>query len=115
MYGDDVFDEYAKPNQDQEGGEGDGTTGPDGKKMSRKELRRKAQEEERRERQVEADIAAIKASAEGAQFAVSQSIVDPTDPNWLNALDVVIPSISISAHNKELFVNTELLIAHGRR
>ena len=57
----------------------------------------------------------MKASIEGAQFAVSQSIVDINDPQWQNALDIIIPSISISAHSKELFVNTELSIVHGRR
>jgi len=113
MFGDDVFDEYARPNQEQ-GGD-DGGLDASGKKLSRKELRRKAQEAEAKEREIEYNKAMIKASAEGAQFAVSQSIVDPNDPQWLNALDVVIPSISISAHSKELFVNTELNIAHGRR
>ncbi len=52
---------------------------------------------------------------DGAQFAVSQSAIEPTDPLWQNMLDIIIPSISISAHNKELFVNTELRIAHGRK
>ena len=50
-----------------------------------------------------------------AHSSVSQTIVDPNDPNWTNAMDITIPSISISAHSKELFVNTELVIAHGRR
>lgn len=54
-------------------------------------------------------------SAEGAQFAVSQSAVDENDPLWQNALDINIPSLSISAHNKELFLDAELSIAHGRR
>lgn len=68
-----------------------------------------------KERKAEYDVAALKASQEGAQFACSQSIIDPNDPHWQNSLDVIIPSISISAHNKELFVNTELHIVHGRR
>jgi ATP-binding cassette subfamily F protein 1 len=57
----------------------------------------------------------MKASIEGAQFAVSQTIIDPNDANWQNQLDIIIPSVSISAHSKELFVNTELNIVHGRR
>lgn len=61
------------------------------------------------------DAAALKASAEGAQFAVSQSAVNPNDPQWQNALDISIANFSISAHNKELFYNAELNIAHGRR
>ena len=36
----------------------------------------------------------------GAQFAVSQSVVDPNDPMWQNALDIIIPSLSVSAHKK---------------
>ena len=43
MFGDDVFDEYAR-----HGGEDDDGKDDDGKKLSRKELRRKAQEEERK-------------------------------------------------------------------
>ena len=45
----------------------------------------------------------------------SQSVVNINDPQWQNALDIIIPSLSISAHSKELFVNTELSIVHGRR
>ena len=30
-------------------------------------------------------------------------------------LDINIPSVSISAHNKELLINTELRIVHGRK
>ena len=74
--------------------------------MSRKEQRNAAKEAEAAAREKEYNIAAMKASAEGAQFAVSQSIIDPNDPQWQNALDIIIPSVSISAHNKELLVNT---------
>lgn len=58
--------------------------------------------------------AALKASAEGAQFACSQSVVNEDDPMWQNSLDIKIPDFSISAHNKELFHNSSLNIAHGR-
>jgi ATP-binding cassette subfamily F protein 1 len=51
----------------------------------------------------------------GAQFACSQTVIDPKDPQWQNALDIIIPNLSISAHSKELFVNAELSIVHGRR
>lgn len=116
MYGDDVFDEHARP-QDEEGGGGeDGAEGgASGKKMSKKAIRKAAQQAEAKEREVEYNLAAMKASAEGAQFAVSQSIVDLNDPQWQNALDIIIPNLSISAHSKELFVNTEFHIVHGRR
>lgn len=46
---------------------------------------------------------------------MSQSVIDPNDPQWQNALDIIIPNISISAHKKELFINTEFNIVHGRR
>ncbi len=41
--------------------------------------------------------------------------MNENDPQWQNALDVKIPDFSISAHNKELFYNSSLNIAHGRR
>jgi hypothetical protein len=44
--------------------------------------------------------AALKASAQGAQFSCSQSAVNEADPQWQNALDIKIPDFSISAHNK---------------
>jgi hypothetical protein len=113
MYGDEVANEY--------------TTGADqaaltieqieasGKKLSNKEKKKLLKAAEQKQRGLEYDEALMKASAEGAQFACSQSIVDPNDLQWQNSLDVHIPSLSISAHNKELFVDTEFHIAHGRR
>jgi ATP-binding cassette subfamily F protein 1 len=53
-------------------------------------------------------------SREGAQFSCSQTAVDPNDPQWQNSLDVTIPSFTISAYNKNLFVNASLTISHGR-
>lgn len=55
---------------------------------------------EQKQRGLEYDEALMKASAEGAQFACSQTIIDPNDLQWANSLDVNIPSVSISAHNK---------------
>lgn len=126
LYGDDVFSEWGmkKSLRDETGLNNDNNNGKskqvdeydgDGKKLSRKELKKLANEKERAMRELEYNQAMLKASAEGKQFAVSQTIVDLNDPQWLNALDIVIPSISISAHNKELYVNTELIIAQGRR
>lgn len=46
---------------------------------------------------------------------VSQSAVNEEDLQWLNALDIVIPSVTISAHSKELLCNSEVNIVHGRR
>jgi ATP-binding cassette subfamily F protein 1 len=116
MFGDEVFSEHAKPNQEETAAAADADGGSSSsKKLSKKALRKKSQEEERKLREVESNKQAIIDSAEGAQFAVSQSIVDPNDPMWQNALDIIIPSLSISAHKKELFVNAELSIVHGRR
>jgi ATP-binding cassette, subfamily F, member 1 len=108
MYGDEAFSEWGHAKDET-------ATEDSGKKLSRKELKKKAAAEEAALREAEYEKAAIKASMEGAQFAVSQTVMDPNDANWANALDIVIPSISISAHKKELFVNTELMIAAGRR
>jgi hypothetical protein len=115
MFGDEVFSEHAKPNQEETAAAVDADGSSSSKKLSKKALRKKSQEEERKLREVESNKQAIIDSAEGAQFAVSQSIVDPNDPMWQNALDIIIPSLSISAHKKELFVNAELSIVHGRR
>ena len=116
MYGDDVHSEWGKTGAAAaKDGEEDEVEGGKKKKVSRKKLRQQQEEAEAAEREAEYNAAMLKASQEGAQFAVSQTIVDPNDPNWANAMDVVIPSISISAHSKELFVNTELVIAQGRR
>ena len=41
--------------------------------------------------------------------------MNEADPQWQNALDIKIPDFSISAHNKELFHNSSLNVAHGRR
>jgi ATP-binding cassette subfamily F protein 1 len=119
MYGDDVHTEWGNASSGAQGAGDEDEEDEDGgkkkKKVSRKKLRQQQQEVEAKEREEEYNKAMLKASQEGAQFAVSQTIVDPNDPNWQNALDIVIPSISISAHSKELLVNTELVIAHGRR
>lgn len=115
MYGDDVFDEDARPNQDTTVDNSEDALDKKSGKLSNRDRRKMAKEQEAKEREAEYNKAMMKASAEGAQFAVSQTAIDPNDPQWQNALDVVIPSFSISAHNKELFLNSELTIAHGRR
>ena len=66
-------------------------------------------------KEIKYDQAALQASAEGAQFAVSQSVINVDDLQWQNALDINVPNFSISAHNKELFYDAELSIAHGRK
>lgn len=115
MYGDDVHSEWGNPQKNDSDGEDEETTPGKKGKLSNKAKRKLLKEKEAKEREAEYNKAMMKASAEGAQFAVSQSAINPDDPQWQNALDIIIPSISISAHNKELFVNAELNIVHGRR
>jgi ATP-binding cassette subfamily F protein 1 len=91
------------------------THGPDGKKLSNKERKRILKAREAAERFAEYEAKASKASAEGAQFACSQTAVNSNDPQWQNSLDVNIPNFSISAAGKVLFKDASLTIAHGRR
>lgn len=72
-------------------------------------------EREAQLRQVEYEKTAAKASAEGAQFACSQTAINENDPQWQNSLDIVIPSFNISAAGKILFKDASLTVAHGRR
>uniref|UniRef100_A0A7S1B7A2 ABC transporter domain-containing protein n=1 Tax=Corethron hystrix TaxID=216773 RepID=A0A7S1B7A2_9STRA len=91
------------------------THGPDGKKLSNKERKKKLKELEQRRRQMEYEVAAAQASAEGAQFACSQTAFDSNDPTWNNSLDIKVPSFNISAAGKVLFRDATLNISHGRR
>jgi ATP-binding cassette subfamily F protein 1 len=112
MYGDDVHSEWGHAVEE---AENEDATGGSGKKLSNKAKRKLQKEAEAKAREDEYNAAAMKASFEGAQFACSQTAIDQNDPQWQNALDIIIPSISISAHKKELFVNAEFTVAHGRR
>lgn len=87
----------------------------DGKKLSNKERKRRLKEREAQLRQAEYEKQAAQASAEGAQFACSQTAVNEDDPQWQNSLDINIPSFSISAAGKILFKDATFNIAHGRR
>ncbi|KAL7513542.1 hypothetical protein ACHAXN_012015, partial [Cyclotella atomus] len=89
--------------------------GPDGKKLSNKERKKLLKAREAAERAAEYEKQAAKASAEGAQFACSQTAVNENDPQWQNSLDINIPSFNISAAGKILFKDAEFNIAHGRR
>ena len=91
------------------------THGKDGKKLSNKERKRLLKEREAAERLAEFEKTAAKASAEGAQFACSQTAVNVNDPQWENALDINIPNFSISAAGKILFKDASLMIAQGRK
>lgn len=91
------------------------THGPDGKKLSNKERKKLLKAKEAALRQAEYEAKALKASAEGAQFACSQTAVNENDPQWQNALDIKIPSFSISVAGKILFKDSELNISYGRR
>lgn len=89
--------------------------GPDGKKLSNKERKKLLKAREAAERAADYEKQAAKASAEGAQFACSQTAVNENDPQWQNSLDINIPSFNISAAGKILFKDAEFNIAHGRR
>eukprot|EP00588_Corethron_pennatum_P009705 CAMPEP_0194272460 /NCGR_PEP_ID=MMETSP0169-20130528/6023_1 /TAXON_ID=218684 /ORGANISM="Corethron pennatum, Strain L29A3" /LENGTH=1067 /DNA_ID=CAMNT_0039015129 /DNA_START=29 /DNA_END=3232 /DNA_ORIENTATION=- len=89
--------------------------GPDGKKLSNKERKKKMKQIEQQKRELEYEVAAAKASAEGSQFACSQTIVDEKDQMWMNSLDINVPSFNISAAGKVLFKDASLSIVHGRR
>ena len=89
--------------------------GKDGKKLSNKERKRLIKEREAAARAAEYEMVAVKASAEGAQFACSQTAVNTKDPQWQNSLDINVPNFSISAAGKILFKDAALNIAHGRR
>jgi ABC-type glutathione transport system ATPase component len=88
--------------------------GPDGKKLTKKELKKLYKDRNELIRQAAEAKEAEKRSAEGAQFSCSQTAIDENDPMWMNALDINIPSITISAYNKNLFVDAPLTIAQGR-
>ena len=89
--------------------------GPNGKKLSNKERKRLQKEREAAARAAEYEAVAAQASREGAQFACSQTAVNEKDPQWENALDINIPSFSISAAGKVLFKDATFNIGHGRR
>jgi len=89
--------------------------GKNGKKLSNKERKRLLKERQAAERQAEYEKEAAKASAEGAQFACSQTAVNEDDPQWQHSLDINIPSFSISAAGKILFEDATFNIGHGKR
>ena len=120
LFGDEVFSEYSRPKataaakEEEEEEEGEGK-GKKGKGKSNKTKRKALKEQEAKEREEEYNRVMMKRSIEGCQFACSQTIIDPNDPIWQNMLDIIIPNFSISAHSKELFLNAELNVVHGRR
>ena len=87
----------------------------DGKKLSNKERKKLMKTRDAEARAAEYEIAAAKASMEGAQFACSQTAFNEADPQWQNSLDINIPSFNISAAGKILFKDAQFNIAHGRR
>uniref|UniRef100_A0A7S1ZRI5 ABC transporter domain-containing protein n=1 Tax=Ditylum brightwellii TaxID=49249 RepID=A0A7S1ZRI5_9STRA len=89
--------------------------GPDGKKLSNKERKKALKARQAAERAAEYEAKAAKASREGAQFACSQTAVNENDPQWMNSLDINIPSFNISAAGKILFKDSPFIISHGRR
>ena len=85
------------------------------KKLSRKERKALKKKEETEKHKAEEEVRTAKASEDGDQFACSQSAVNENDLHWKNALDIHIPSFSISAAGKVLFSDATLRISQGRR
>jgi ATP-binding cassette subfamily F protein 1 len=83
--------------------------------LSNKERKRRIKEKEAAARMAEYEATAAKNSAEGAQFACSQTAINEKDPQWMNSLDINIPSFTISAAGKILFKDASFNVAHGRR
>jgi ATP-binding cassette subfamily F protein 1 len=89
--------------------------GAPGKKLRRKDRKLLKKKDEAAKRRAEDESAAARASAEGAQFACSQTAVDENNLQWKNSLDVNIPSFGISAAGKILLNDATLRISQGRR
>lgn len=90
----------------------DGEDGAEGRRAKPSNRERKAAQ---RQHQKEAREAAIRAaSAEGAQFSVSQASASSAPAQSDTSL-VKVENFNISAGGKELFVNASLLIVYGRR
>ncbi|KAH9508029.1 ATP-binding cassette sub- F member 1 [Bulinus truncatus] len=58
---------------------------------------------------------AVEEMEEDGQFSVSQAEKSKKDAVLDNQLDIKVEKFSISARGKELFVNADLFITHGRR
>lgn len=86
-----------------------------GKKLSNKARKNLIKSREAEARAAEYEKSAALASAEGAQFACSQTAVNENDPQWQNSLDINIPSFNISAAGKILFQDAAFNIGHGKR
>mmetsp|Transcript_399 Transcript_399/g.565 ORF Transcript_399/g.565 Transcript_399/m.565 type:complete len:755 (+) Transcript_399:795-3059(+) len=91
------------------------THAPDGKKLSNRQRKQLIKEREAAARMAEYEQVAAKASAQGAQFACSQTAFSEKDPQWENSMDINIPNFSISAAGKVLFKDAVLSIGRGRR
>lgn len=86
-----------------------------GKKLSNKQRKKLIKEKEAKIRMEQYEKEAAQASAEGAQFACSQTAINENDPQWQNSLDINIPSFTISAAGKILFKDASFNIGHGKR
>lgn len=87
----------------------------DGKKLSNKERKKALKAKKAAERKAEYEAVAMKSSAEGDQFACSQTAINENDAQWQNARDILIPSFNISAAGKILFKDSSFNISFARR
>ncbi|KAK0065576.1 ATP-binding cassette sub-family F member 1 [Biomphalaria pfeifferi] len=76
-------------------------------KLSRKDLKKLKKKMEHAK--------ALEEIEEDGQFSVSQAEKSKKDAVMDNQLDIKVERFSISARGKELFVNADLFITHGRR
>lgn len=102
----DFDSEEEKEEEEEEGEDGKDEPADAGSQLSRKEKKKLAKQ---------AKYQAETEDMEGGQFSVSQQEQSAKGAILENATDIKIEKFSISARGKDLFVNSSLTIAQGRR
>ncbi|XP_056153879.1 ATP-binding cassette sub-family F member 1 [Lampris incognitus] len=79
-------------------------------------LSKKEKKKKKKQMEYERQVASVRAqNAIEGDFSVSQAEMSSRQAMLENASDIKLERFSISAHGKELFVNSDLLIVAGRR
>ncbi len=86
-----------------------------GKPLTARQRKKLILEVEAKLRRKAYELAEENSHRAGAQFACSQSAVNEEDPMWQNSLDILVPSFSISAKDKQLFKDAAFQVVHGRK
>ncbi|XP_065067787.1 ATP-binding cassette sub-family F member 1-like [Rhopilema esculentum] len=111
---DDLTDDFSKTRFDHSSeSETEKDKGEEDEKAMSKKMTRKEKKEAQRKAKFEAEMGKI--AVEGSQFSVSQQEQSAKGALLENAMDIKIEQFSIAARGKDLFVDAELTIAHGRR